>query len=754
MSEILREGHRSLTFGSKELLALALTLIAITDLAVFLNIPVLRQVLGFVLLTFLTGFLLLQNLKLNNFTPLEKAAVLVGLSVSFMLFIPLLMDLISPALGSSQPISTVPLISTFSVLLFALSIITYERDGFAFRITVSDYRKVAENVLTPPVLGLGFILMLSILGGLSIWFYSNTLLALLSIASIVVVTGLLAANRLGGERFYPFYIVAIAIALQYVRTLASANLFGSDIQYELYCGELVKLAGYWNPTAAVGSDYYSMLSVSILPNVYSLVLNVDTVWVYKVIFPVLFAFVPLGLYLVYKPQFGSRSALLATFLFMSFFGFYQILPAATRMEIALIFVVLVVLLLSNKRPQKHETSALVILFLAGIAVSHYATSYLFIFFLVFVWIGSALINRRDRKRNGRAVITSTVVILCLVVTFGWYAFVSQAEALGSLVSIGSHTATALSTELFAPNADVTLGVFGGGTPATTILHLLARYWQLATEVLMAVGVIMILRHRQTSAVDDTFFLFSLGAVVVAFVVLIVPVLGFSIGPIRSYLVVLAFLAPYCIFGAACIVNTVSRWFGANSNSIYKLRYIALMGLLLPYLLFNSGAIFEVTENPSNYIPSHAQWQVRSNLMSSVGTDAGAARWSYLEEGSDPNADIYAAKWLSSVRGGSLIYADQVTIPELLGYGFIAPASIAMFSYEIVGHQPPTAYVFLGFQNVKQGYVALATGWQIGYQTPSGTLTGRTAQISSILAVTGAENKIYDNGGPAIYYRQN
>jgi uncharacterized membrane protein len=751
MSEISCNGHRSLSLGSKELFALTLTLIAITDLSVFLDIPVLRPILGFVLLTFVTGFLLLQNLKLTNFTPAEKAAVLVGLSISFILFVPFLMDLFFPALGISQPISTVPLITTFSVLLFALSIVTYKRDAFAFRITVSDYRTVAENVLTPPALGLGLILMLSILGGLSIWFYSNTLLALLSIATIVLVMGLLAANRLGGERFYPFYIVAIAIALQYTRTLASANLFGSDVLYELSYSEIVKLGGYWNATAATSSPYPGMLSVSILPNVYSLVLNVDTIWVYKVIFPVLFAVVPLGLYLILKPQFGSRSALLSTFLFMSFSGFYEIMPEITREEIALVFLVLVVLLISNKRLQKLETSALVILFMAGMVVSHYATSYIFVFLLVFAWIGSALINQRDRKRNGRVALTSALVILCLVLTFGWYAFVSGAYTLASIVSIGSHTSTSLLTEFFAPNTDVTIGVFGGGTPAASILHLLARYWQLATEVLIAVGVILIIRHRQTSGISNTFFLISLGAVCIALVTVAVPVLGVAIGTARAYDFVLLFLVPYCVFGATYIVDTVSRWLGANSNSIHKLRYIALMGLLLPYFLFNSGAVFEVAENPANYIPSQGQWQVRSNLMS-VGTEAGTLRWSYLEEASTPNADVYAAKWLSSVKGGSPIYVDWITSPELAGYGFIGAASISVFNNETLGHLPPAAYLYFGFQNVKLGRVWLVGGQQTSASGNASPNMG-TEQISSVLAVTGA-NKIYDNGGPEIYNWQN
>jgi uncharacterized membrane protein len=461
----------------------------------------------------------------------------------------------------------------------------------------------------------------------------------------------------------------------------------------------------------------------------------------------LFAFVPLGLYLIFKPQFGSRSALLSTFLFMSFLGFYEIMPITPTQEIAMVFLVLVVLLIINKRSQKPETSALVILFMAGMVVSHYATSYLFLFFLVFLWIGSALINRRHKKRDGRAALTSTIVVLCAVLAFGWYAFVSGAYTLGSFITIGSHTSTALLTEFFTPNADPTVGLLGTGTPAATIMHLLARYWQFATEALMAVGLIVLIRHRKTSGIDDSFFLLSLGAVFVAFVTLFVPVLGVAVGTQRDYVFVLVFLAPYCIFGAEYMVNSASRLLGAKKNSIGKLRYLVLMGIVLPYFLFNTGAIFEVTQNPSTLL-TYSLSEVKNSSMN-VSLTTGALRWSYLEEGSVPNNDLSAVKWLSSVmENGSHVFGDPITTPSLVGYGLISPGNVLFYSNEPLTASIHNVYFFFGSENVRQGTVVTIT-----YQTGANGNTVRevtTEQISS-LPVIGAANKIYDNGGPAVYY---
>ena len=125
---------------------------------------------------------------------------------------------------------------------------------------------------------------------------------------------------------------------------------------------MVKSTGYWNPNFTITnlafSEYFALLSVVFLPNVYSILLNIDLVWVFKLISPFIFAFsVPLGLYEIYKTQikFSSKAAFLATFFFMSFFAFYLAMPWVTRQEVAELFVVLVILLIvSNYVPESKK----------------------------------------------------------------------------------------------------------------------------------------------------------------------------------------------------------------------------------------------------------------------------------------------------------------------------------------------------------------------------------------------------------------
>jgi uncharacterized membrane protein len=48
--------------GAKEWFVFVISILLLTDLAIFLNIPFLRQILGFLFLTFLLGLLILQTL--------------------------------------------------------------------------------------------------------------------------------------------------------------------------------------------------------------------------------------------------------------------------------------------------------------------------------------------------------------------------------------------------------------------------------------------------------------------------------------------------------------------------------------------------------------------------------------------------------------------------------------------------------------------------------------------------------------------
>ena len=92
-----------------------------------------------------------------------------------------------------------------------------------------------------------------------------------------------------------------------------------------------------------------MLSITVLPTVYSNMLGMDPTWVYKIIYPLIFALVPVGLYALWQPYIGKKFAFLAAFLFMAQSTFFTEMTALNRQMIGELFFVLLLLVLLNKK---------------------------------------------------------------------------------------------------------------------------------------------------------------------------------------------------------------------------------------------------------------------------------------------------------------------------------------------------------------------------------------------------------------------
>ena len=80
------------------------------------------------------------------------------------------------------------------------------------------------------------------------------------------------------KEVYPFIIFICGISLLFHWSLISMNLTGGDIQYEYYFSNLVSTYGYWSPQ--LPNNLNAMLSVIILPPIYSKILNINIVWIF------------------------------------------------------------------------------------------------------------------------------------------------------------------------------------------------------------------------------------------------------------------------------------------------------------------------------------------------------------------------------------------------------------------------------------------------------------------------------------------
>jgi uncharacterized membrane protein len=311
-----------------------------------------------------------------------------------------------------------------------------------------------------------------------------------------------------------------------------------------------------------------------------------------------------------------------------------------------------------------------------------------------------------------------------------------------MVQVGTHAYDTLFVELFSRENTYVAAGTGGATVGLPFTHVIGRYWVIATEALIAIGVVATVWRRKTSWMNERFLLLVWASFGIMLVSVAVPVLGSAMTAYRLYALVLIFLAPCCILGVGAIVDAASRLF-VNRDSASKqnaggprgkpLTCVLLICVLVPYFLFSYNFIFELTENPSNYAVLPSQTQAERALKYSDNES-----WSYLAQTPIPITSNTAIKWFSSTMdANSSIYT--VRRAEVVSFGHISPDSVNYLSLTSLNQTFENAYFYLGAENVQQQALQL---------TVNGT--DQQVQISSLPTLNGS-NLIYSNGLAEIRY---
>jgi uncharacterized membrane protein len=88
----------------RDFLLLLLFLQLIVYFTVFVDVPVARQVIGFIYLSFIPGLIIVKLLKLDELERLEIVLFSIGISVAFLMFAGLLINTLFPLFGVSEPL--------------------------------------------------------------------------------------------------------------------------------------------------------------------------------------------------------------------------------------------------------------------------------------------------------------------------------------------------------------------------------------------------------------------------------------------------------------------------------------------------------------------------------------------------------------------------------------------------------------------------------------------------------------------------
>lgn len=703
----------------------SLKLILVSQLVMFItivfDIPIARQVFSFVCISFVPGFLILKIIRINVKDRIDIFLFSIGLSIAFLMFVGLFINELYPLLGISQPLSTIPLTITLIGLILALLFVNYKQnlpDMNANRIMES--KNVSVQVL------LLFVLpILSVIGAL----YVNKTILLLMIIIITLLYSSVFSTRTIPLKLCPFIILSISIALILHTSLISKYPLGYDVHLEHYVFKMTELKAHWSkiiPFASLAtSNYNSMLSVTILPTIYSFMLKIKDDLILKMIYPLMFSLLPLALYRIYERQTEKMVAFLSVCFFMSnatsFFGVEPL--SLCKQQIGGLFLVLSVLVLLYKEMSPRKRTALLMIFGTALVVSHYVLSYFYLFYIIFTFIFL-------RKRGTKTMLSGSLVSYLVVITFLWNTYVSV-STLKQLSYSFEDIYYRFFLDFFNPESrsSVIASLFTE-TSTITLVHRILFY---LTHIFIAIGIIKLILKPKETSFDPEYRSIAILSMFIISLCLVIPHLGPVIQLSRIRSITLLSLAPFFTLGGKSFFSMIGKTRTFFSNKMKKgshkgvkwdLRLVSVV--LIVFFLFQVGFVNHVTDDkPISYSLDISRMKTTNNPEVKI----------YFYDAYTPEQDVFSAIWLSkNVKETSLIYSDLGSRHHVLtSYALIEYGRVSVLSNSTTLWRG--AYIYLRHLNVVKGLATTKVGF---------------FNVSEISSLLNENNRIYSNGDSEIY----
>lgn len=696
-------------------------------LVVFFNIPVARQVIGFIYLTFVPGIIISKLLRLGSSSWPRRILFSAGFSVAFLLFAGLLINIVSRAFGFFQPLSVIPLVVTLSLVISLLAF---------FSCFGKDVGSSPISIGPKSVLSLVFLLCLpamAIVGALLMNFTGNNSILLLVLAAISVLFSVGAfSKKLTYPKIYVFIVLVIALALLFHSAFVSNYVMGNDVQLEYYVFNVTIRNRFWNSTLPQFWDetygrFNSMLSVTILPAIYYAVLDMDPTWVLKIIYPLIFSLVPVGLFLIYKPYIGMKRAFFSVFLFMAQLTFYTEMIGLSRQMIGELFLVLLFMVLLSRKMDQFKSNLCFIVFGAALVVSHYAVSYIFIIFIAFAWVSSYIYRRSSR-------LNLALVILFFAIAFSWYIYTSNAGSFESFLSFGNSVVGSMGDFFnFGSRSEGVLkgiGLASSPTPLNTVSRVIAY----AVQAFIVLGFFSVLTKRTNTGFSSDYIAFAWVSISLLAANVLLPRFAQTLNVERFYHISLFFLAPFFVIGAEVFIGVLTDFLSKRrfisrqrlGREVHWKPAILLLAVLVSYFLFQTNFIYEVAGQTEIWsVPLRGKRLDALLLYGSFG---------YVDE-----FDVFGARWLAESidLDHTTLFSDFTSMWNVLrSYGMFYSGDVKLLGNST--EMTAKATVYMSRANVVNGTI----------RGPNANeLKSNTTLIFSRLVNM---NKVFTNGACEIY----
>lgn len=412
---------------------------------------------------------------------------------------------------------------------------------------------------------------------------------LYTMLGLICLFVVLVAFDRADKRTYPYATFIIGLALLFQTTLMSNGLVGTDIHTEYYYYQLAFNDG-WNP--AIPHCYNSAFGTVIIAPFITKVFHISGYWIYKAIYPFLFAFVPLLLFLIFKKQFGDKVALLSVFFFLAVpVWSLEMIGLPRQMLGELMLVVCAYLIIISNWRLRVKVPLLGASAVLG-AMFHYVMGPTILLYLGVSTVVLLFFKRRSFPVKWLAIVTS-VMLIASIGWFGWAASGVPLESLSGVITqqvpqvsqgipqevpqetVLPPTRTNSEGNIIEQQTPLIRAAFGLDFAGASILGKAFRVFQFGTQLLLIVGCLYLFVKRKKY--NPEYLGFAGAGALLMLTLILVPEFITTIGTTRAYHLALLFLAPALVLGGQLIFRNLK---------------ILTICLLLPYFLFTSGILFE------------------------------------------------------------------------------------------------------------------------------------------------------------------
>ena len=703
----------------------------------------------------------------------------VGLSLVSLMIIGLMLNQTLLALGDNQPLVVQNLVysiagfTAFFTILTALRQKSQDLKRFAAYFKLSTWRGRNKTFWGP--VGVGALLLLIpvvAIGGANTLNNGGGNALALGAVGLVALTmlGLVWTNKLQYQALYPLGLFSIAATLLLGTSMRGWEITGHDVMQEFQVFQLTTQHSLWS-MSFYQDAYTACLSITILPTILQKLSGMYDPYIFKFMFQLFFALMAPLLYSGLRTYVPRKSAFLAAIVFMTFPTFLTDMMMLNRQEVAMMLFALGIMAALDNYLSKPKRHILLIIFLGGMVLSHYSTSYV----TVSVLIGATLLGAglwllkpllRKLKLNGLAkgpnfsVIPPYVVALVLLMIIGWSGLATNtAGNIGktingistdivrlfnpsavppkpvSVTASGNNTLTGyietiqktrplpaddyypdstlaeyVPSEIDQPNASVTPVAQDLGLSdalLNKVYGVTRTGYVAALTVLLGLGLVIMLLRRTATRLPNQYALLGVSCLVVVALQLTLPSDAIDYGITRVIQQGLVVLSLPAIVGIVWLLGKVRFTFGA------RFRLLAV-GLVAMFLVLSS------------WLPTLTGGYKPALAFSNTGF--------YYEAYYTHPEEIAADKWLAAnAPKGSRVYSDEFSRRKMITY-----AGIFAQSTLIPTAIPIDSYVYLSVGNTTTDRVPVYyNGNLLFYTVPFDFLNTH-------------KNLLYDSGGVKIY----